>query len=186
MTECTNFIKGYREYKKFRNTAEGKEYLEHASKQIDDDCTFPAFDEEFVNHMQQKEKQGLVEPRVYFDTICPNCGKQNPFCLPDQIAVILVGIMSKCKCTCGHIYPMGEHIKKEPQKPQASAIKDFAEAALAITLFLSGFMALAYIADLITKNYVGWSKAFTNMGIILGTPILILISIYLYRKITKR
>ena len=113
MTESGAFLRALRDYRKVRNTEEGKELLKALDTQVEDDMTIPAFDETFINLMQMKEKMGLVEPRIYFDTICPYCGKKNPFTVANQPMTIMGCMALKAKCSCGRLYPIVEHIVKE-------------------------------------------------------------------------
>ena len=113
MTESGAFLRALRDYRKYRNTKEGKELLKALDTQVEDEMTIPAFDETFINQMQMKEKRGLVEPRIYFDTICPYCGKKNPFTVADNPMTIMGCLSMKAKCSCGRLYPIVEHIVKE-------------------------------------------------------------------------
>lgn len=113
MTESGAFLRALRDYRKYRNTKEGKELLKALDTQVEDEMTIPAFDETFINQMQMKEKMGLVEPRIYFDTICPYCGKKNPFTVADNPMTIMGCLSMKAKCSCGRLYPIVEHIVKE-------------------------------------------------------------------------
>lgn len=113
MTESGAFLRALRDYRKVRNTEEGKELLKALDTQVEDEMTIPAFDETFINQMQMKEKMGLVEPRIYFDTIYPYCGKKNPFTVADNPMTIMGCLSMKAKCSCGRLYPIVEHIVKE-------------------------------------------------------------------------
>lgn len=108
MTESGAFQKFYRQYKKHCNSAEGQQLLANLhSQEINDYCLSP-HDETELGRLQAQ-----YPGRVFFDTICPSCGKRNTFSVPDDYFSISGYLSMRALCSCGRLYPLFEHIIKE-------------------------------------------------------------------------
>ena len=112
-TESGAFLRLMRDFKKYKETEEGRATLQELRQAHDEDMIVPPIPHETIQELTRQEIMKESPPRINFATKCPHCGRTNEFSIQDTQLAIMGTLGMKMQCPCGEVYLIMEHIVRE-------------------------------------------------------------------------